>query len=203
MTRMKKHGVYALAAIGLSSGALMAFVFAATEQSVISSGLPEANRISLKELVAQGPGNNKHIELVDFYFGKTFIYATELIQFNEVYVPVFARGEPETGANLRFLLWIRNDRKSNLPLIQTREELGRFVAEFNRNPIAVSGVVRKPIDRVRPLAAGAYPGTNAESLQVLWARHFPTQNSANVLWGTCGLCLGGTAVCVVLYRRHQ
>jgi hypothetical protein len=117
MTRTKQKAVYALAMLGLFGTALMVFIFAANEQSVITSGLPAAHRISLQDLVAGGAGTNKHIELVDFYCGKSFVYTTELIQFNEVYVPVFARGEPEDGA--------------------------------------------------------------------------------------CALCLGGTAVCAVLYRRHQ
>jgi hypothetical protein len=138
MTGKKTKAVYALAMLCLFGFALLAFILAANEQSVISSGSPAVNRISLQDLVAQGPGKNKHIELVDFYFGRTFIYTTELVQFNEVYVPVFPRREPEDGANLR-----------------------------------------------------------------LWARHFPTQDSANTLWGVCALCLGGSAVCAVFYKRHR
>jgi hypothetical protein len=202
MAKIQKRGAYALAMLSLFGCALMAFIFAATEQSVISGGLPTAHRISLQDLIAQGPGKNKHIELVDFRFGKSFIYAAELIRFNEVYVPMFPAHEQEDGANLRLLLRIRNDRKSNERLIQTREELDRFVGEFNRDRKSVTGVLQKPIDRVRSLTAEAYPGTNPQSLQVLWARHFPTQGSANVLWGICALCLGGTAAVAVLYRRH-
>jgi hypothetical protein len=203
MTRGKRKAVLALAMLGLFGSALIVFILAANEQSVISSGLPAANRISLQDLVAHGPGTNKHIELVDFYCGKTFVYSTELITFNEVYVPVFARGEKEDGANLRLLLLIRNDRNSNQPLIQTRAEVDRFVGAFNQDPKSVTGVLQKPLGRVRSLTAEAYPGTNAQSLQILWARQFPTQASANALWVICVLCLGGAAVCAVLYRRHR
>ena len=203
MTRNKQKAVYALAMLGLFGSALLVFILAADEQSVISSGSPAANRISLRDLAARGPGTNKHIELVDFYCAKTFVYTTELIQFNEVYIPVFARGEPEDGANLRILLLIRNDRHSNERLVQTREEVDRFVAEVNRDRTSVTGVLKQPIDRVRALATDAYPGTNGQSLQILWARDFPTQSSANTLWLICALCLGGTAVCAVLYRRHK
>ena len=136
--------------IGLFGTALMVFIFAANEQSVITSGLPAAHRISLQDLVAHGAGTNKHIELVDFYCGKSFVYTTELIQFNEVYVPVFARGEPEDGANLRLLLLIRNDRHSNEPLIQTREELDRFVGEFNRDSKSVAGASSSVLNRLFP-----------------------------------------------------
>jgi len=203
MTGKKLKAVYALAMLGLFGSASLVFILAANEQSVISSGLPAADRISLQDLLAHGAGTNKHIELLDFYCGKTFVYTTELIQFNEVYVPVFARGEPEDGGNLRLLLLIRNDRNSNQPLIQTREELDRFVGDLNRDPKSVTGVLQKPIARVRALTAEAYPRTNGESLQILWARHFPTQGSANALWVICALCLGGSAVCAVLYRRRQ
>jgi DnaJ C terminal domain len=203
MTRKKKKALYALAMLGFFGCGLIAFVLAADEQSMISSGLPAAAKISLQDLVTQGSGKNKHVELVDFYLGKSFIYTTELVQFNEVYVPMFARGEPEDGSNLHLLLLIRNDRNSNEPLIQTREELGRFVAEFNREPRSVTGVLRKPTDRVRSLTAEAYPGTNGQSLQVLWTRTFPTQDSVNILWSICALCLAGTAVCAVIYRRHR
>ena len=203
MTGKKLKAVYALAMLGLFGSALLVFILAANEQSVISSGLPAANRIRLQDLGAHGAGTNKHLELLDFYCGKTFVYTTELIQFNEVYVPVFARGEPEDGGNLRLLLLIRNDRNSNQPLIQTREELDRFVGDLNRDPKSVTGVLQKPIDRVRALTAEAYPRTNGESLQILWARHFPSQGSANALWMICALCLGGSAVCAVLYRRRQ
>jgi hypothetical protein len=69
MPRTKQKAVYALAMIGLFGTALMMFIFAANEQSVITSGLPAAHRISLQDLVAHGAGTNKHIELVDFYQG--------------------------------------------------------------------------------------------------------------------------------------
>ena len=106
-----------------------------------------------------------------------------------------------SGSGLAARPW--SIRHSNEPLIQTREELDRFVGELNRNPKSVTGVLQKPLDQVRALTAEAYPGTNGESLQILWARHFPTQGSANALWVICALCLGGTAVYAVLYRRHQ
>jgi len=182
---------------------LIVLILAANEQSIISSGLPTADKISLQDLTTQGSGTNKHIELADFYFGKTFIYTTELVQFNEVYVPMIRSGQAEGGRNLHLLLLIRNDRNSNMPLIQTRGELGRFVAEFDRHPRSVTGVLRKPTDRVRSLTAEAYPGTNGQSLQVLWARYFPTQDSANILWGICVLCLVGAVACAVAYRRQR
>jgi len=40
--------------MALFGSALLVFVLAANEQSVISSGLPAANRISLQDLVAPG-----------------------------------------------------------------------------------------------------------------------------------------------------
>jgi hypothetical protein len=188
---------------GSSAAGLIAFILGADEQSMISSGLPAADKISLQDLVTQSSSKNKHVEMVDFYFGKSFIYTTELVQFNEVYVPMFPHGQPEDGSNLHLLLLIRNDRNSNEPLIQTREELGRFVAEFNEDPRSVTGVLRKPTDRVRSLTAEAYPGTDGQSLQILWARNFPSQDSVNILWGICALCLAGTAVCAVAYRRKR
>jgi DnaJ-like protein len=203
MTRKKTKALYALAMLGLFGCGLIVFILAADEQSIISSGLPAADKISLQELITQGSSRNKHIELADFYFGKTFIYTTELVQFNEVYVPMFPSGQPEDGRNLHLLLLIRNDRDSNEPLIQTRGELGRFVAEFDRDPRSVTGVLREPSDRVRSLTAEAYPGTNGQSLQVLWARDFPTQDSANILWSICVLCLVGAAACAVAYRRQR
>jgi DnaJ C terminal domain len=203
MTRKKTKALYALAMLGLFGCGLVVFILAADEQSILSSGLPAADKISLQELITQGSRRNKHIELANFYFGKTFIYTTELVQFNEVYVPMFPSGQPEDGRNLHVLLLIRNDRNSNEPLIQTRGELGRFVAEFDRDPRSVTGVLRKPSDRVRSLTAEAYPGTNGQSLQVLRARDFPTQGSANILWSVCVLCLVGAAACAVAYRRQR
>src|SRR5262249_56789986 len=49
----------------------------------------------------------------------------------------------------------------------------------------------------------AYPGTKGQLLQVLWARDFPTQNSANILWSICVVCLLGAAACAVAYRRQR
>jgi hypothetical protein len=203
MTREKTKALYALAMLGLFGCGLTMFILAADQQSIISGGLPAADKISLQKLIAQGYSRNKHVELAGFYFGKTFIYTTELVQFNEVYVPMFANGQPEDGRNLHLLLLIRNDRNSNEPLIQTRGELGQFVAEFNRDPRSVTGVLRNPMDRVRSLTAEAYPGTNGQLLQVLWARDFPTQNSANIQWSICVVCLVGAAACAVAYRRQR
>lgn len=203
MTRKKAKAFYALAMLGLFGCSLTVFILAAGEQSIISSGLPAPAKTSLQELVTHGSGGNNHVELADFYLGKTSIVTTKLVQLNEVYVPMFRSGQPEDGSNLHFLLLIRNDRNSNEPLIQTREELDRFIAEFNRHPRSVTGVLRKPIDRVRSMTAEAYPGTNSQSLQVLWARDFPTQNSANMFWGICVLCLLGATACGIAYRRQR
>ena len=113
----KKKAFYALAVMTFLGASLALFIVAADEQSIISTGLPAAQRISFHDLITQGFGKNKHIELADFYFGKQYIYATKLVQFNDVYLPVFADGEPENASNLRILLWIRNDRNSNEQLI--------------------------------------------------------------------------------------
>ncbi len=199
----KKKAFYALAVMIFLGASLALFIVAADEQSIISSGLPAAQRICFHDLITQGFGKNKHIELADFYFGKQYIYATKLVQFKDVYLPVFADGQPENASNLRILLWIRNDRNSNERLIESEQDLDRFVADFNRRPRSVAGVLREPTDRVRTLAADAYPGTNRQSLQVLWARHFPAQQSINVLWGICALCLVAAAACAVAYRRQS
>ncbi len=97
----KKKALYALALLVLLGCGLMMFIIVANEQSVISSGLPAADRIRLQDLITQGSGKNKHVELADFYFGKRFIYTTELVQFNEVYVLVFPSGQSESASNLR------------------------------------------------------------------------------------------------------
>lgn len=198
-----KKSFYALAVVMFLGVGLVLFIFAADEQSVRSSGLPEPARIRLQDLITQGPRKNKHVELVDFYFGKQYIYAAKLVQFRDVYLPVFPNGEPENASNLQILLWIRNDRNSNEPLIQTRQDLDRFAAEFNRRPRSVTGVLRRPTSEVQALTAGAYPGVNRQSLQILWARHFPAQQSVNVLWTIWMLCLVAAAVCAVAYRRQS
>lgn len=95
-----------LCALGMPTfcgATLGVFLTAADEQSIQSSGSPAADRISLKELMAHGPGKNRHVELRDFYFGKQYIYTTKLVQFNEVYVPMFPSGEPEAASDLQFL----------------------------------------------------------------------------------------------------
>jgi hypothetical protein len=197
-----KKALYALAVLIFLGASLVLFIVAADEQSIISSGQPTAQRISLHNFITQGFGSNKHVELADFYFGKQYIYATKLVQFQDVYLPVFPDGEPENATNLRVLVWVRNDRNSNERLIESAQDLDRFVADFNRRPRSITGVLRQPTDRVRTLTADAYPGTNGPSLQVLWARHFPTQESINVLWGICALCLLAAAACAVAYRRQ-
>ena len=199
----KKKALYALAMLVLLGCGLMMFTIAAQEQSVASSGSPAADRVRLQDLITKGPGKNKHVELVDFYFGKRFIYTTELVQFNEVYVPVFPSGQSESASNLQVLVWIRNDRNSNEPLLQSTQDLGQFVTEFNRYPRSITGVLRQPTERVRSLTADAYPGTNGRPLQVLWARDFPTQNSVNVQWSICVTCLVAAAVCAIAYKRQR
>ena len=199
----KKKALYALALLILFGSGLMLFILAANEQSVLSSGSPTPERTRLENLIAQRPPANQHIELVDFYFGKNYIYAAKLVQFRDVYLPVFPAGAPQSGANLQVLVWIRNDRNSNQRLIESEQDLNRFVSEFNQHPRPLSGVLRKPTERVRTLAAEAYPRTNLQSLEVLWARDFPTQESANVLWTICATCLAGAGICGVAYRRQS
>ncbi len=69
----KKKAFYALAVMILLGAGLALFIIAVEKQSVISSGLPAADRIRLHDLITQGSGRNKHVELVDFYFGKQYI----------------------------------------------------------------------------------------------------------------------------------
>jgi hypothetical protein len=196
----KRKTLCALGMLTFCDATLGVFIIAADEQSIRSSGSPAPDRISLKELMAHGPGKNRHVELTDFYFSKQHIYTTKLVQFNEVYVPMFPRGEPETASDLQFLFGIQNDRNSNQPLIQSGQELDQSVEEFNRHPRSVTGILRTPIDRVRTLTAEAYPGVHDETLQALWARSFPTQQSVNIIWIVCALCLLGAAVCAFAYK---
>lgn len=199
----KKKAFYALAVMIFLGAGLALFIIAADEQSVISSGAPAAEKIRLQELITRGSGKNKHVELADFYFGKQYIYSAKLVQFRDVYVPVFPNGQAENPSNLQVLIWIRNDRNSDEPLIESQQDLDRFVAEFNRHPRSLSGILRKPTDKVRTLTADAYPGMNRQSLQVLWARHFPAQQSINILWSIWTLCLVVAAVCAVAYWRQS
>jgi hypothetical protein len=96
MTRKRSKALCALAVLVLFGASSMMFVLAADEQSIISSGLPTADKINLQELSAQGNRRNRHVEVADFHFGKTFVDTTDLIQFNEVYVPMFANGSRRT-----------------------------------------------------------------------------------------------------------
>jgi len=199
----KKKAFYALGVMIFLGASLALFIVAMDEQSVISSGLTPAEKIRLQDLVARDPEKNKHVELRDFYFGKQYIYAAKLVRFRDVYLPVFPGGELETASNLRLLVWIRNDRNSNEPLIETQEELDRFAAEFNRHPRALSGILRKPTDTVQKLAAEAYPGLSDRPLQILWARHYPDQATINVLWFILVLCLAVAVCCAVGYKRQS
>ena len=201
MKSKKKRAISAVGILMFSGVALLLFIIAANEQSVLSSGLPDAERMSLADLVAKGPGKNKHIELTDFYFGKPYIYAAKLVQFEDVYLPVFSAGGPENATNLRVLVWIRNDRNSNERLIQSEDDLDQFIADLNRNPRSVKGVLWQPIERVRELTAEAYPGTDVQSLQILWARNFPSQQLVNVLWTLLGLCFVAAGLCAFAYKR--
>jgi len=198
----RKKALYGLMMTLFASASLGLFILASTEQSLLSAGSPEAAKIGLSELTAQGSGNNKHVELNGFYFGQGFVYATELVQFNDVYIPVFATGEPEDGSHLRVLVWIRNDRNSNEQLIDNRKALVDFVSKFNRAPRAVSGVLKSPDREVRELAAKAYPGVNHESLQLLWARTFPSPRTTAYLWDLWLACLISAIVCGVVFRRQ-
>ena len=199
----KKKALYALGVMIFLGASLALFIVAMDEQSVISSGLSTAEKIRLQDLITKGSNKNKHVELLDFYFGKQYIYATKLVQFKEVYLPVFPRGQAETASNLQLLVWIRNDRNSNEPLIETRQELDRFVTEFNQNPRSVSGILRKPTGTVQKLTADAYPGLSDRPLQILWARHFPDQASISALWLILVLCLAAAVGCAVAYKRQS
>jgi hypothetical protein len=203
MNSAKLKALYALAMLICFGISLLVFVMAADEQGIVSAGRPDANTLSLESLIAQGPGTNKHVTLTDFFFGRQFVFTTKLVQFNEVYVPMFAKGQAEDARNLHVLLWIRNDRHSNQPLIENQQQLDEFVAGVNRNAGSVSGVLHTPPTTVRNLTAEAYPGTDAQSLQALWARNFPEQQSANLLWGLLGLCFAGGCGFFVAYRRQS
>jgi hypothetical protein len=203
MNRQKLKAFYAMAMLICFGSSLMVFVMAADEQSIVSGGQPDANTVSLQSLIARGPGTNRHLALTDFFFGKQYVFTSQLVQFNEVYVPLFPKGQAEDGGNLHLLLWIRNDRNSNQPLIQNQRQLDEFVAGLRRNPGAISGVLHSLPTTVRKLTAEAYPGTDTQSLQALWARDFPDQHSANLLWGVLGLCLAGGCAGLVAYRRQS
>jgi len=201
--RKKLKALYALAMLICFGSSLLVFVMAADEQSIVSGGQPAANTISLQSLIAQGPGTNKHVAVTDFFFGKQYVFTTKLVQFNEVYVPVFPKGQAEDARNLHLLLWIRNDRNSNQSLIENQQQLAEFVAGVNSNPGSISGVLHSVPTTVRKLTAEAYPGTDTQSLQALWARNFPDQQSANLLWGVLGLCVAGGCAFFVAYKRHS
>ena len=197
----KRKAVYALGTLIFAGAALLLFIIAANEQSVLARGSPAPDEVRLQDLGARRLEHNKHIELSNFYFGKQYIYTAKLVQFRDVYVPVFAKGQPEEGSHLQVLVWIRNDRNSNQPLIESEQQLQQLVADMDRNSRTITGVLVKPEDRVRTLTLDAYPGTNAAALQVLWARNFPEQGDIDILWGIVALCLIAAAGCAVAYKR--
>lgn len=197
----KTKALFALGMLICFGAAMLLFIIAADEQSIISSGSRTTEKVRLQDLMKRGSASNKHIELTDFYFGRRYIYAAKLVQFKEVYVPVFPIGETEAGDHLQLLVWIRNDRNSNQRLIESEQDLDQLVAEFNRGGKTLSGVLRKPIDRVQSLTVEAYPGTNASALRVLWARDFPDQKNVNIVWIGMSFCLVAAAACGIAYRR--
>jgi hypothetical protein len=140
--------------------------------------------------------------LSGFYFGKQYIYTAKVIQFQDVYISIFPSGKAEDASNLQFLVWIRNDRNSNERFIDSHGDLDDFVSKFNQSPRSVTGVLQTPTKQVRDLTAEAYPGVNVESLRVLWAREFPSQNSTNTLWTLSLACLIATAICALAFRRQ-
>ena len=198
----RKKAFYALAMLLFAGAILGTFILAASEQSLLSAGSPEAAKIGLQDLMPQFPGRNKHVELTGFYFGKQYIYTAQAVQFKDVYLPVFAAGKPEEAGNLQILVWIRNDRSSNERFIESRSDLNEFVSKFNLVPRSVSGVLQNPTKRVRDFTAETYPGVNSEALQVLWARDFPSQKSVNVLWSLSIACFAATVVCGVAHRKQ-
>jgi hypothetical protein len=197
----RKKAICALGMLIFFGAALVIFTVAADEQAIISGGNRVSDTISLRELATRRAGSNAHIQLADFYLGKRYIYTAKLVQFRDVYLPIFVKEQPETGDHLQVLLWVRNDRHSNQRFIENPQDLEQFVAEFNRHPRAIEGVLRRPTDRVRALAVDAYPGTNSNALQVLWARDFPETQSVNFLWFSVVLCLGAAGICGIVYRR--
>lgn len=76
------------------------------------------------------------------------------------------------------------------------------MADYNHHPTSISGVLRKPIDRVKTLSVEAYPGTNRDSLQVLGARNFLDQPTINIIWSFCMLCLIAAAACTMAFLRQ-
>jgi len=200
MTKKKK--LSAMAALLFSGAGLMLFIIAADEQSVLVGGSAEAARMTLGQLVTNGPGANKHIELSDFNFGRTFIYDTKLVQFKDVYLPVFPKNQPQDAKNLKLLVWVRNDKNSNEPLIETRDQVEQFIAGFDTHTKTVTGVLKKPFSDVGKLTIQAYPGVDAKSLLLLWARKFPSQESVNTVWAACVGCVAaGIAACFFAMRK--
>jgi hypothetical protein len=185
----KKTKLFAIAMFLFLGLAMVLYIVASDEQSIRSGGTSEAVRMTLKELVAKRPAVNQHIELTAFDFGKVFIYNTKLVQFKEVYLPVFPQGEEQSAKNVKLLIWIRNDQNSNEPLIETRQQLEQFVSDFEKHPTAITGVLKRSLANVNNLTLDAYPGADTNALLLLWARKFPSQESTNTLWGLCALCL--------------
>jgi hypothetical protein len=197
----RKKAFYALAMLLFAGAILGTFMLAASEQSLLSAGSPEAAKIGLQDM-SQFRGRNKHVELTGFYFGKQHIYTAQAVQFKDVYLPVFAAGKLEEAGNLQILVWIRNDRSSNERFIESRSDLNEFASKFNLVPRSVSGVLQNPTKRVRDFTAETYPGVSSEALQVLWAREFPSQKSVNVLWSLSIACFAATVICGVAYRKQ-
>jgi hypothetical protein len=51
----------------------------------------------------KGSARNKHVAVTDVFFGKQYVFTSKLVQFKEVYVPMFPKGQAEDGRNLHLL----------------------------------------------------------------------------------------------------
>jgi hypothetical protein len=195
MNRRLEGGLILLAMVGLVAGGLVGW-HAWQQWTMYSLGDATPRPVRLADLERDGPGNNIHVRVTDFFLPPNYVAEKKNDKWNRVWIPMLPRDQPG-----------RREIKVVARAFDIENEFQ--LQQFYRQP-EVTGIVVNAIWGIRSQEAEhlktRYPGSDFSSAILIDAgRAFPTKEGV-ALWigvasGLLALGLFATVLSVVLKIR--
>src|SRR5262249_20508329 len=134
---------------------LLLAVIAWQDSYMLSAGSPTPTRMAVSELGAQGPGDNIHVTVTEFGFGRQYAILKEKGRWTRVYIPLLP---PDGSKGIRVVVTTQR--------VLDQAQLARFVQQTT-----LTGIIGNDVPLVRSPGVmhleNSYPGVDFSQVLIL------------------------------------
>lgn len=188
MKKNYKQGILIFAAIAFCCATLPLGILGYLDYSLLSRGKETPQRITAADLAAKGPGDNIHLEVVEFRLSQSYVFEEENGRWDRVWIGLLPIDQQEEGP-VRVML--RSDSAKSEGDLKTLEDRG-----------ALRGVIVDSINSIDSDVGASlsqyFPGIDLTKVMIFAPdRDFPKATAVYAFLGSAALSLVIGIACIV------